>query len=133
MSAPKKILLAEDDGDDQNLFYDFLKNRNDVVVMSMVENGEELIAALNKIKDETELPDIILLDQNMPKRNGIQTLKFLKASNCYSHIPVIIYSTYADENIINVATDLGASSVVSKPISKDGYNKMIDDFLKIKV
>lgn len=129
MNTPKKILLAEDDGDDQKLFYDFLKNRGDIVVMPIVENGEELIDALKKIKDVAQLPDIILLDQNMPKRNGIQTLEYLKASSCFNHIPVIIYSTYADENIILLASKLGAQAVLSKPVSKDGYHKMIDELL----
>ena len=133
MNAPKKILLAEDDSDDQKLFYDFLKNRTDIIVMPIVENGEELIDTLNKIKDDAQLPDIILLDQNMPKRNGIQTLQFLKANTCFSHIPVMIYSTYTDENIIRMAIKIGASSVVPKPVTKDGYNKMIDDFLRSKV
>ena len=130
MNTPKKILLAEDDGDDQILFCDFLKNRADVIIMPIVENGEELIDALNNVKDQKHLPDIILLDQNMPKRNGIQTLEYLKGSSCFKHIPVMIYSTYPDENIILLASKMGASAVVSKPVSKDEYNKMIDDFLK---
>jgi CheY-like chemotaxis protein len=131
MNAPKKILLAEDDSDDQKLFYDFLKNRTDIIVLPIVENGEELIDSLNKIEDETQLPDVILLDQNMPKRNGIETLEYLKESSSFSHIPVMIYSTYANENIVLLATKMGASAVVSKPVSKDGYNKMVDDFLRM--
>ena len=131
MIKPKKILLAEDDSDDQKLFHEFLQDRSDISLMQSVENGVELFNVLESTGNTEDLPDIIVLDQNMPKRNGIQTLQMLKENNHYNKIPVLIYSTYTDQQLMNTAIAMGASSVMSKPISKEGYNEMINTFLKI--
>ena len=127
---PKKILLAEDDIDDQKLFYDFLQNREDIVLMPMAENGVHLFDTLEKITSADDLPDLIILDQNMPKRSGLQTLQLLKKNNRYAHIPVMVYSTYTDQQLIKVSSEMGAFSVASKPVTKDGYHEMINCFLK---
>jgi CheY-like chemotaxis protein len=127
--APKKLLLAEDDGDDQQLFRDFLVHRRDVTLMPIAENGVELLAALELIKHANDLPSIIILDHNMPRLNGLQTLQILKREKRYSHIPVIVYSTYVDDDLIRESTDKGAFKVVSKPFTKEGYHSMIDEFV----
>jgi CheY-like chemotaxis protein len=128
---PKKLFLAEDDLDDQHLFADFLNDRNDIILMNIAENGVDLFNSLESIANFEGLPDLIILDQNMPKRNGLQTLKLLKEDNRYTHIPVMVYSTYTDQDLIRNSVELGASIVSPKPISKEGYDKMIDDFLKV--
>jgi CheY-like chemotaxis protein len=127
----RRILLAEDDEDDQQFFYEFLKCRNDILLMPIAENGLVLSDLLEGITDQCQLPDLIILDQNMPKRNGLQTLQFLKADQRYAHIPVIIYSTYTDETLIKNGADMGACGVVPKPVTKEGYNEMLDAFLKV--
>lgn len=129
--TPKKLLLAEDDVDDQQLFLDFLQNRSDIFIMAIVENGVDLFHSLEQILNEESLPDLIILDQNMPKRNGLQTLQLLKQSDRYTHIPVMVYSTYTDSELVKNSIDLGASIVVAKPITKEGYHKMIDAFLEV--
>jgi CheY-like chemotaxis protein len=129
--APKKILLAEDDADDQRLFLDFLNHRTDITLMPIVENGVELFELLQSLEESSLLPDLIILDQNMPKRNGVQTLELLKSTDDYQNIPVVVYSTYTDAQLIESCTGAGASIVTAKPLTKDGYNKMIDSFLAL--
>jgi CheY-like chemotaxis protein len=129
--APKKILLAEDDEDDQRLFQDFLHHRTDIMLMPIVENGVELFELLQSLDNSLLLPDLIILDQNMPKRNGVQTLELLKSNDDYQDIPVVVYSTYTDAQLIESCTEAGASVVMAKPLTKDGYNKMIDSFLAL--
>ena len=131
MMTPRKILLAEDDVDDQNIFYDFLHHRPDVILMPVVENGVALWESLEQINNADDLPDFIIVDQNMPKKNGLQTLQLLKATARYSHIPVMVYSTYTDQQLIDASTQMGASAVMSKPITKEEYNKMMDAFLGV--
>ncbi len=126
----KKILLAEDDLDDQQIFNDFLNHRDDIFLMPMVGDGVELIDTLNMINETDLLPHLIVLDQNMPKRNGFQTLQLLKASIRYLDIPVIIYSTYIDSRLAEACTEEGASAIVTKPITKEEYNEMIEGFLE---
>lgn len=126
----KKVLIAEDDEDDKSLLCLFLQNRKDITLMPIVENGVELIETLEKITDSSDLPDIIILDQNMPKRNGLQTLKILKETANYSSIPVMVYSTYLDQNLIKACTESGATELMTKPITEKGYHEMMDTFLK---
>lgn len=128
--APKKILLAEDDVDDRIFFYDYLHQRKDISLLPSVENGVELFEFLDAIADDSNLPQLIILDQNMPKRNGIQSLQILKSNKRYSQIPVMIYSTYTDARLVDNCTAMGALLVTSKPLTPEGYNKMIDTFLQ---
>lgn len=128
--SPKKILLAEDDRDDQKLFFDFLKHRTDIVLLPVADNGIILFDLLASIQDSAGLPDLIILDHNMPRRNGLQTLQLLKDTERYAHIPVVIYSTYIDKQLIDACTAKGACSVLPKPITKEGYSEMIDTVLQ---
>jgi CheY-like chemotaxis protein len=126
----KRILLAEDDRDDQSLFLEFLQNRTDLVLLPAVENGVELISYLEKQPEESLSNLLIVLDQNMPKKNGLNTLEFLKATPRYSNIPVMIYSTYTDPESIRKGKELGAALIYSKPLDQNGYQKMMDEFLQ---
>jgi CheY-like chemotaxis protein len=127
---PKKILLAEDDLDDQYLFVSFLQHRSDIILMPVAENGIVLLEKLEVISNDEDLPHLIILDQNMPKRNGLQTLQILKEHDRYARIPTVIYSTYTDQYLISKGEQMGASIITSKPITKNGYNSMIDTFLR---
>lgn len=127
----KKVILAEDDSDDRDLFIEFYAHRNDIVLLTSVKDGADLKNFLEEIKEERDLPDLIVLDQNMPRMNGKQTLAFLKSHPVFSKIPAVIYSTYTDSNLIMDCKNLGAAMVASKPIDFQGYNKMMDDFLAV--
>ena len=128
MHHPKKILLAEDDHDDRTLFFTYLEGRPDVERLHIVENGIEVFNYLDGC-DSTDLPHLIVLDHNMPKKNGLQTLAELKTHEHYAHIPVMVYSTYTDNYLVKECTGKGALVVTSKPVSKDGYHEMMDSFL----
>jgi CheY-like chemotaxis protein len=127
---PKKILLAEDDPDDRGFFFEFLEHRRDLLLLPPVENGEEVFQFLEKAQNGS-FPDLIILDQNMPKCNGLQTLAILKNNNHYENIPVFVYSTYTDDYLVQRSMQLGARSVLEKPFSPEGYQKMIDDILNL--
>ena len=125
---PKKILLAEDDPDDREFFFQFLNTRPDLVLLPAVENGEEVFEYLEKAHNGS-FPDLIILDQNMPKCNGLQTLTILKNNIQYEKIPVFVYSTYTDDYLVKKSIQLGARSVLEKPFSPEGYHKMINEML----
>lgn len=128
---PKKILLAEDDADDREFFQEFLKAREDIALFAMAENGEEVFGALLPASTATDLPDLIILDQNMPKRNGLQTVQALKEDDRFKNIPLFIYSTYADENLRRQSLEAGAVSVFQKPYTLEGYHNMVDAALSL--
>jgi CheY-like chemotaxis protein len=127
----KKVLLVEDDSDDRLLFQTFFSARTDISLLPPATNGLEMIGYLDGVSSDKELPDLIVLDQNMPKMNGKQTLTFLKSSERYSKISVVIYSTYTDNTLVVDCKKLGADMVAVKPIDDAGYQKMMDDFLRV--
>jgi CheY-like chemotaxis protein len=127
----KKIILVEDDPDDRDLFTSFFSRRKDIELLPSVGNGLELINFLQSILADDELPHLIVLDQNMPMMNGKQTLAYLKTSDRYASIPAVVYSTYTNSNLVIECKKLGAIMVASKPIDNDGYQKMMNDFLRI--
>jgi CheY-like chemotaxis protein len=125
----KNVILVEDDPDDRDLFHLFFEERVDIQLLPTLENGTDLIDYLHSLSQDDRLPDLIVLDQNMPKMNGKQTLAFLKSDSRFANIPTVIYSTYTDANLIKECLRLGAGMVAIKPIDNSGYQKMMDNFL----
>jgi CheY-like chemotaxis protein len=124
----KKILLVDDDLDDRLIFEEILREMDDDSLLVHAENGFEMVALLEKTKEE-DLPDMIILDQNMPKMTGKESLVFLKESPRYQAIPTIIYSTFQVEDFYRECLLLGAQDVVTKPDSLRAYREMIEQFL----
>jgi CheY-like chemotaxis protein len=125
-----KILLAEDDPDDVQFFFQYLGDRSDLLLLPPVDNGEEVFEYLQKA-EEGSIPDLIILDQNMPKCNGLQTLVILKNNALFENIPVFVYSTYTDAYLVKQSIQLGARSVLEKPVSVEGYHQMMNDILEL--
>jgi CheY-like chemotaxis protein len=126
-----RVVLVEDDPDDKDMFYAFFSSRKDLELLPALSNGVELVEYLQGLPAGERLPDLIILDQNMPMMNGRQTLAFLKAHELFSKIVTVVYSTYADSNLILTCKELGAAMVAVKPIQEDGYQKMMDNFLQL--
>jgi CheY-like chemotaxis protein len=124
----KKVLFADDDADERSLFEDVYQKRKDIIVLPSLINGSDVIQKLNSL-DDSELPDLIILDQNMPLMTGKQTLSFIKSNKRFSRIAVCICSTYADHQLVEDCVRLGAYKVSSKPITETEYHRMMDNFL----
>lgn len=124
----RKVLLAEDDADDREIFHEIFSSMDGEAELVMVENGMEVIEILGVESGAGRLPDLIVLDQNMPKMTGKQTLEWLKGQAGFSEIPVIIFSTYSDDRLVRECTELGAAMVITKPCSFDEYEQMVNDF-----
>lgn len=129
--SPIKILLAEDDADDRQFFFDFVEERRDIILLPVAQDGEEVLAYLSKMTEPDHLPDFIILDQNMPRRSGLHTLQMLKEDDRYENIPAFIYSTYTDEGLRQRSLNAGARSVFLKPFTPEGYHTMIDKMLEL--
>ncbi|MCD9014145.1 response regulator [Parachryseolinea silvisoli] len=123
MSKATKILLADDDRDDREIFSDTLASVDANVVYEGVEDGGEAIEALS---DDANRPNIIFLDINMPVMNGWDVLRKLKGDSTYDDIPVIIYSTSSGEKEKRTAFDLGALCFVTKPDSVKLIKAMLE-------
>jgi CheY-like chemotaxis protein len=125
----KKVLLADDDADDREIFIRVLGKKADVQLVRTVENGREVIDFLDGLPAPEHHPHLIILDHNMPKMNGTETLGKIKSDERYSGIQVVIYSTYSDHKMKETCEQLGASMVLAKPASMKEYEAIIDKFL----
>ena len=116
------ILVAEDDADDRYLLKTALAETGIKEDVTYVENGVELINYLNTLSEENgeiNYPKFILLDLNMPKMDGREVLKMMKANEAYRKIPVIVFSTTKNQLEVKRCYDLGANTYVVKPVSYD--------------
>ncbi len=123
-----EILLADDDAEDRMLIIDALKESRLKNNIQCVENGEELLDFLNnrnKYSDKSKfpLPGIILLDLNMPRKDGREALREIKADNRLRHIPIIILTTSKAEEDILKTYNIGVNSFITKPVS---FNSMVE-------
>ncbi len=118
---PILILMAEDDPDDRLLSQDALREAHLTNDLSFVENGEDLVDYLShkgKFADSSKYPrpGLILLDLNMPKKDGREALKEIKSDPDLRHIPVIVLTTSKAEEDILRSYDLGVSGYITKPV-----------------
>lgn len=115
---PVHILLVEDNEGDILLTRDALEDAKIAVTMSVVRDGKEAMDFMNKSGNYAEAasPDILLLDINLPKKNGHEVLKYLKASSDLKHIPVIMLTTSSSEKDINLSYDNYANCYITKPV-----------------
>lgn len=112
MKKQLHVLLADDDKDDRFFFKKALKEVPIFTKLSEVENGERLMEFLNK--NTENLPDVIFLDINMPRKNGHECLLEIKRDKKLEKIPVIIYSTSLHEDIADILYQNGAHYYLKK-------------------
>lgn len=125
------ILIAEDDADDRYLLQTAFSEIGHPEKIDFVENGIEVLNYLDTItsnnKDERALPGFILLDLNMPKKDGREVLKELKQHPIFKKIPVIVFTTTKNEIEIKRCYELGANSYIVKPISFDALLRVVEN------
>jgi len=118
------ILMADDDADDRLLAKDALTECRLANDLRFVENGEELLDYLHRRNRFAQLadsprPGLILLDLNMPKKDGREALKEIKADPELRKIPVVVLTTSKADADIGRIYALGANSFIAKPVSFD--------------
>jgi CheY-like chemotaxis protein len=125
---PIIILYAEDDEEDRMLMQDALKESRLTNELHVVEDGEELMEYLNRREKYSELtnvplPGLILLDLNMPRKDGREALKEIKANPRLRRIPVVVLTTSKAEEDILRTYDLGVSGFIIKPVT---FESLVD-------
>ncbi len=125
------ILIAEDDADDRFLLKAAFEENGFTDHLHFVENGVEVIEFLHELghdANDAKLPRFILLDLNMPKKDGREVLKEIKQIPVYKKIPVIIFSTTNNEQEMRRCYELGANSYITKPNSFENLIKTVAAF-----
>jgi len=132
-SRPIEILLVEDNPGDVRLTQEVLKEGKVHNKLSIVENGVEALSFLRKEEnyENSPTPDLILLDLNLPKKDGREVLVDIKNDDELKRIPVVVLTTsQAEEDVLKVY-DLNANCYVSKPVDLGQFIdvvKSIEDF-----
>lgn len=124
---PVAIVMADDDDDDFLLTQKALKASKLLNPLVRVTDGEELLEYLlkegNYSTQETVRPGIILLDLNMPRKDGREALKEIKEHEELRDIPVVVFTTSKAEEDIYRSYQLGVNSFITKPVT---FNKLLD-------
>ena len=123
LSQNVEILLVEDNPGDIRLIVEVLKEGKIHNNLSVVEDGEEALAYLRRegSYQDAIVPDIILLDLNLPKINGTEVLAEIKKDPLLKYIPVIILTTSEAEQDILKAYDLHANCYITKPVNLEQF------------
>lgn len=118
---PIVILMADDDDDDFLLTQKALKESKLLNTLIRVKDGEELIDYLLKrgayTEENTKRPGVILLDLNMPRKDGREALKEIKSHPDLHDIPVVVFTTSKAEEDIYRSYQLGVNSFITKPVT----------------
>ena len=119
--SPLHILFADDDSDETYLFNEALEHCHLEVVLSFANNGNNLLSILKS----GALPDLVIMDINMPHKDGLEALAEIRTFPEFVLLPLIIYSTTTDAAIIDASYNKGASLFVVKPNNFDGMMKVV--------
>lgn len=121
------ILLVEDNPGDVRLIVESLKESNRPNILRTVKDGVEAMAYLNRegIYSDAVHPDIILLDLNLPRKNGKEVLAEIKKDPDLKRIPVIVLTASSAERDILNSYDLNANCYITKPVSLDKFIEVV--------
>lgn len=122
MRNPIHILLIEDDADDIELLEDALKRNGINFILTAINEGDRVSPYLKTLQ---VLPDIIILDFNLPKLHGKDVLSNIKASARFKNIPLIVLTTSSLKEDILFAENMGANHFITKPATLADFNKAV--------
>lgn len=128
ISKTFEVLMVEDDPGDAELTQELMEEVNFGVNVNVVDDGVKAVAYLRHEGDYTWAirPDLILLDLNLPRKDGREVLQEIKNDHSLKHIPVVILTTSDAEEDILKSYKLGASAFITKPVSLEQYTKIVD-------
>jgi CheY-like chemotaxis protein len=129
VAKPFRILIADDDIDDIQLTKDCFVEKRLPIHVNDVGDGQILIdhlKTMTSISNSRDLPQLIILDLNMPRKSGLEALQELKQDDALRKIPVVIFSTSQATEDVERAYELGASCFVTKPNSLEEWCDKMD-------
>lgn len=124
------ILMAEDDADDRLLIQEALTESNLPVELRVVPDGQELMDYLLRrdkyaAPNAAPRPGLVLMDLNMPRKDGRETLREIRSHPDLRRLPVIVFTTSKAETDVELLYELGANSFVAKPVAFDSLVNVI--------
>ena len=118
----ESICIVDDDADDRQIIHDAFRQAGTTAEIVLFDNGHAMMEHLN-VMESNKLPTLILLDLNMPGKDGRELLKEIKTIHNFRHIPIVIFTTSSYDNDRTNCYLLGANCFVTKP---SAYNKLVE-------
>ena len=128
-SKQLNVLLADDDDDDCIFFSAAIEEIKESTNLTIVHGGEQLMDLL--ANDTGVLPDVLFLDLNMPRKNGFECLLEIKWSVTLTTLPVIIFSTSFELDVVNLLYKSGAQYFIRKPAGFHPFKNVIQQSLSL--
>ncbi|MGZ7067664.1 MAG: response regulator [Methanobacterium sp.] len=133
MMCPVKVLLVEDNPADTRLIMDHLRKSEVNIVINHVKDGAEALDCLHQRRcyEDVSLPDVVILDMNLPKVDGMTVLKAIKEDEVFNRIVVIVFGTSDNAKEVKKAYMKRANCYIVKPLDYDHLNDVlssIEDF-----
>lgn len=122
MKKALDILLIEDDFDDVDLLKDALIENEVHYQMQVIMEGDKVLSYLQTVET---LPEIIVMDLNLPKTDGKEILQAIKSSFSLTQIPIVVLTTSSSKEDIDYCNKMGISKFITKPATIDGWNSTI--------
>ncbi len=115
------VLFVDDDSDEAYLFNEAIEQLGLPVTISKAKDGNDLMRIL--LSDDLPFPDMVFLDLNMPHKDGVETLKDIRANQKFINLPVIIFSTSGKKSHTDACYQFGANLYIVKP---ETFDQIID-------
>jgi CheY-like chemotaxis protein len=120
------ILLVEDNPMDLDLTLRAFRKKKFANEIQVARDGEEALAFLPRWETGETLPAVILLDINLPKVNGLEVLRQIKAHERFRRIPVVMLTSSREDRDLKSAYDLGVNSYIEKPVNFSKFMEVAD-------
>jgi two-component system cell cycle response regulator DivK len=122
----KKVLLAEDDEDNRDLIVFMIKRSGLDIQLLQAENGQEAVTLA-----EQHVPELILMDMQMPVMDGFTAVKIIKATPAIQHIPIIAFTAQARVEDKALTKSIGCIEHYTKPMDPDELTRLIRKYVNI--
>lgn len=125
------VLLIEDNPGDVRLTQEFLSDNPNINKLVAILDGDEGLKYLKQegIYANEKLPSIVILDLNLPKKNGFEVLKEIKTDLTLKHLPVIVLTSSESETDIQKCYNLHANCYISKPVDFENFSKLFNSLI----
>ena len=123
-----QIIVVDDDDEDQLIMQEYFEGIHADGRVKYLQNGQQVLDYLEAVTDDSLLPNLIILDLNMPLLNGTNTLLHIKRNNRFKNITVIILSTSENENEKRKCLSFGAHEYLVKPFTYEEGANMVRKF-----
>lgn len=122
MSYSKMIYLVDDDQDDRFFIREAIQDSGMTVRITEVENGFDLLTLMKELIDPEA--SVIIIDMNMPKMNGLETVAAIRTDNRLAAMPIVMLSTSSNPTLIRTAYLSGVTSFMTKPSTFDEFAQL---------